>query len=788
MNKRIEGVAIRVRGLVQGVGFRPTVWHMANECGLDGEVWNDAEGVLIRAWGGPEQIERFVARLRNESPPLSRIEGVELQPLEEGEQPDEFSIVESRQGEVRTGIVPDAATCDACLSEVLDPANRRYRYPFTNCTHCGPRLSIVRSIPYDRATTSMSVFPQCPACQAEYDDPADRRFHAQPNACGECGSEVWLEDAAGSGIEPGEGQDAIARAAELIRQGTIVAIKGIGGVHLACDATNSDAVDRLRQRKRRYHKAFALMAGSTDMINRYARLDPAEEKLLHSPAAPIVVLEQRQDEQLAPGVAPGQNTQGFMLPYTPLHHLLMKGMQNPIVLTSGNRSDEPQCTANEESHQRLGKIADYWLLHNRDIVNRLDDSVVRMAAGAPRMLRRARGYAPAPIELPAGFSKAPPILAMGGELKNTFCLLQEGRAIVSQHMGDLEDAATHHDYRHNLALYQQLFQHAPRILAVDEHPNYLSTQLGRERATEEGLMLEVVQHHHAHIAACMAEQGVDVGSGPVLGIALDGLGFGEDGSIWGGEFLKADYLGFKRLACFEPVAMIGGAKAMYEPWRNTFAHLENALGWERVAEDFGQLELVQFLGQQPVSNMQTMMQRGLNTPLASSAGRLFDAMAAAVGICREQTSHEGQAAIELEALADRATLEDEASAYDHRLTDRDGLQVIQWQPLWQGVLEDLAAEVSTGVMAASFHGGVARAVAEKAIALCRQHQLDSVVLSGGVFQNKILLELVESRLRAQGLKVLIPELTPANDGGISLGQAAIAAARSIAESHNTISG
>ena len=786
MTNRLEGVEIRVRGLVQGVGFRPTVWHLANECGLVGEVWNDAQGVLIHAWGDADQVEHFVARLQKEPPPLSRIEGLERTPLTTGEAPDDFSIVESRQGEVRTGIVPDAATCDACLQDELDPANRRYRYPFTNCTHCGPRLSIVRSIPYDRATTSMSVFPQCPACQAEYEDPADRRFHAQPNACGECGPQVWIEDHEGRRVESGTDQDAVAHAAELIRQGAIVAIKGIGGVHLACDAGNSEAVDRLRQRKRRYHKAFALMASSPDMIRNYARLESEEEALLGSPAAPIVVLTSQGGEQLAPGVAPGQNTLGFMLPYTPLHHLLMLGMQRPIVLTSGNSSDEPQCTHNDESRQRLGSIADYWLLHNREIVNRLDDSVVRMAAGAPRMLRRARGYAPAPIKLPPGFEGGSPILAMGAELKNTFCLLQGGRAIVSQHMGDLEDAATHQDYRHNLALYQELFEHDPSIIAVDEHPNYLSTQLGRERAAEQGIRLEVVQHHHAHIAACLAEKGIAHDCDAVLGIALDGLGFGEDGTIWGGEFLKADYLGFERLACFEPVHMLGGAKAMYEPWRNTFAHLEHALGWEAVLDEFGQLALVQFLQQKPVSNMQTMMRRGLNSPLASSAGRLFDAMAAAIGICREQASHEGQAAIEMEALVDAA--EPQGSAYGYEQREEGGLWLLSWKPLWQAVLTDLAASVPPGIMAARFHAGVANAVAETAISLCRAHRLEQVVLSGGVFQNRLLLEAVERELQANGLEVLIPTHTPANDGGISLGQAAIAAARNIAESNNTTPG
>ncbi|MCG8425738.1 MAG: carbamoyltransferase HypF [Chromatiales bacterium] len=771
----MRGEAIRVRGLVQGVGFRPTVWHLAKQCELVGEVWNDAEGVLIHAWGEHEQIDRFLERLNNEAPPLSRIEAVERTLLDQQPTSSEFTIIESQEGEVLTGIVPDAATCSDCLADVLDKHNRRYRYPFTNCTHCGPRLSIIRAIPYDRANTSMSVFPQCTECQSEYEDPADRRFHAQPNACGVCGPQVWLEDASGERLEIGE-TDVIEQAVAFLEQGKILAIKGIGGVHLACDAMNAGAVDRLRQRKQRYHKAFALMARDLNMVQRFAKAGEQEAELLRDSAAPIVVLDAEGGEKLAPGVAPNQNTLGFMLPYTPLHHLLMQSLSQPIVLTSGNRSDEPQCTDNGESRERLNAIADVWLLHDREIVNRLDDSVVRVADGQLRMLRRARGYAPAPLKLPAGFEQSPALLAYGGELKNTFCLVRDGKAYLSQHMGDLEDLSTHQDYRHNLALYQQLFDHHPELLVVDKHPDYLSTQWGREEAQARSLPLQEVQHHHAHIAACMAEHGLALDTQPVLGVALDGLGFGDDGAIWGGEFLLVDYRHSEKLAGFQPVAMLGGAKAMYEPWRNTYAHLVAAMGWDEIARRYADLPLVEFLSSKPLENLDIMMERGLNCPLASSAGRLFDAVAAAVGVCRDSVSHEGQAAIELEAMADKPTLlAGEAYGFD-KSAGKEGV-LLGWLQLWHGILDDLRVGVDPGVISARFHQGLANAVVSMVLELCEQRRLNKVVLSGGVFQNRLLLELTSTQLREEKLTVLSPSLLPANDGGISYGQAVVAAAR-----------
>ncbi len=571
----MAGEAIRVRGLVQGVGFRPHAFRLATDCGLSGEVWNDAEGVLVRIWGPAVARRRFLRRLQAEAPPLARIDSLLSEPLTGPPPQPGFRVLASRAGAIRTGVVPDAATCPACLADIRDPANRRYRYAFTNCTHCGPRLSIVRAIPYDRARTSMAAFTMCRACQAEYDDPGDRRFHAQPNACARCGPKLELEPATGeaSGLTD---PDPIAAARALLEAGAILAIKGIGGFHLAVDALDTAGVQRLRARKRRFDKPFALMARDLDVVRRYCALSPDEQALLGSAAAPIVILAADGPQRVAPDVAPGQRTLGFMLPYTPLHHLLLEGLERPIVLTSGNLSEEPQCTDNHEARAKLSALADHLLMHDRPIVNRQDNSVVRVMAGAPRVLRRARGYAPVPLPLPAGFADAPPLLAMGGELKSAFCLVRDGRATLSQHIGDLEDAATFADYRANLTLHRSLLAHEPEVVAVDEHPDYLSTKLGRELAETAGLKVIAVQHHHAHVASCLAENGVPLAAAPVLGVALDGLGYGPDGTLWGGEFLRADYRDFTRLAHFRPVPMLGGAQAIREPWRSAYAHLQQA--------------------------------------------------------------------------------------------------------------------------------------------------------------------------------------------------------------------
>jgi hydrogenase maturation protein HypF len=779
---------IRVYGLVQGVGFRPTAYRLARQHGLRGWVRNDGQGVCLHVCGSSGALEAFVSALTAEAPALARIDRVEREPAALLPAGTEFQIVESAAGApARTGVLPDAAVCSDCAREVLDPFVRRFRYPFSNCTRCGPRLSIIEAIPYDRAHTTLRAFTLCPACAAEYADVNDRRFHAQPIACHVCGPRAWLERADGAAIA----MDAITTLDEvdatctLLQRGHIVAIKGLGGFQLACDASNEAAVARLRQLKQRERKPFALMARDLAIIERHAEVSAAEAALLRSAAAPIVILPARPEAALAASVAPGVGTLAFMLPNTPLHVLVLRRMDRPIVLTSGNVAGEPQCIDNAEAKARLGGIADYFLLHNRDIARRVDDSLVRVMAGAPRVLRRARGYAPATLPLPPGFGDRASVLALGGELKNTFCLLRGGEAVLSHHMGDLEEPSTFADYQRSLEQYQQLFQHVPATLAVDLHPEYLSGKLGRAMAVERGLALVEVQHHHAHVAACMGENGIPLDGGPVLGVALDGLGFGADGSLWGGEFLRADYREFERLGTFKPVAMPGGSQAMREPWRNTYAHLMAEMGWSRFAMNYADLDLAASLADKPRTLLDSMLAQGINSPLASSCGRLFDAVAAAVGICREQALYEGQAAIEFEALADRDTLlsPDEEQAYPFAIPRLKGSNLPYVEPLamWQALLGDLILQTPAPVISARFHKGLAQALVkmvEKLTYTEREEGLHiPVVLTGGVFQNRTLLELVEGELTAMGFRVLTHRHVPANDGGLAFGQALIAAAR-----------
>jgi len=776
------GELIRVRGLVQGVGLRPTVWRIAKACGLTGEVLNDGEGVLIRAWGAAPNLDRFCRELRQQCPPLARIDALERAPLGDPPGGGDFRIVESQAGEVRTGVVADAATCPACRRELFDPTDRRYRYPFINCTHCGPRLSIVERIPYDRSNTSMAPFRMCPECQAEYEDPGDRRFHAQPNACPVCGPRVCLQDPAGGRLEPRlpDAMDAVAAASRLLSEGRILAVKGIGGFHLACDACNAGAVAELRRRKRRFAKPFALMGRDLGVIRRYCRVSEQEAALLAGAAAPIVLLEADGPEVVASDVAPGQTTLGFMLPYSPLHHLLLGDWDLPLVMTSGNLSEEPQCVDNLEAVERLGSLADILLLHDRAIVNRVDDSVARVMDGAPRLLRRARGYAPATILLPQGFAEGPPILALGGELKNTICLVEDGRAVLSQHLGDLEDARTAREYERTIALYRDLFRLEPRVLAVDLHPDYGSTRLGQEWAARDGLHLAAVQHHHAHIAAVLLDNGWSLEGGQVLGIALDGLGYGEDGSIWGGELLRADYRGFERLGWLKPTPMPGGVKAILQPWRNTYAHIRRHLGWEPARARYGQLELFAWLGGQNLGVLDRMMQAGINAPMSSSCGRLFDAVAAALGICCEGISYEGQAAIELEAVTREAW--PLPAGYPFAVSEGPGgTKLLDPASMWLALLDDLAAGAALPLVAARFHRGLADAVVELAGQLSSGLGLETVALSGGVFQNRTLFEAVSAGLRQRGLQVLAHRQVPTNDGGLALGQAAAALARQLGD-------
>ncbi|MEJ2453712.1 MAG: carbamoyltransferase HypF [Candidatus Thiodiazotropha sp.] len=752
---------IRVRGLVQGVGFRPTVWRLARECGLIGEVWNDSQGVEMLVAGTSSQLDEFCRRLADEAPPLARIDAIERQSSEQAPTGGEFHIRASRSGEVRTGVVPDAAVCPDCLREIDDPADRRYRYPFTNCTHCGPRLSIVERIPYDRANTSMRHFPMCPACETEYGDPADRRFHAQPNACPLCGPRLWLADAEGKAWPLSPGRDAIQIACEQLEQGRILALKGIGGFHLACDATDEAAVSRLRSRKGRFHKPFALMARDLEVVERYCRVTDEEAVLLKSSAAPIVLLDRLHNPSLAQSVAPAQVSLGFMLPYTPLHHLLLSEWDRPLVMTSGNRVEEPQCIDNTEAASRLQPLADLFLLHDREIINRVDDSVARIMDRAPRVLRRARGYAPAPLTLPEGFEAAPPLLALGGELKNTFCLLKRGEAILSQHLGDLENLISYQDYLRNLTLYRELYAHRPQALVADLHPNYRSTHHARELAQQLQLPLITVQHHHAHIASVLAENGWPLNVGPVLGIALDGSGYGVDGTVWGGEFLLADYADFRRLAALRPTPLPGGTQAILQPWRNTYSQLLASFGWARVEAEWGRLEAVHWLSEQPL------------------CGRLFDAVAGLLGICRQSISYEGQAAIELEAAA-LASVDRNHPGYRLDIVSGEALQLLDPAPIWPAMLDDLGLGVDKTEIAWRFHRGLIDSLVELARRLAAREGVDTLALSGGVFQNRTLFDGVAASLREAGLTVLTHRQVPTNDGGISLGQAAVGAARLIA--------
>ncbi|MHA7776632.1 carbamoyltransferase HypF [Roseibium sp. M-1] len=760
----ITARSIRINGLVQGVGFRPFVWTLANELGLCGTVRNDGAGVLIEVQGPAHALERFLDGLCQQTPVLARIKKVEITDLPVTGSDEGFRILTSGQGPVATGVVPDAATCPACLADIRNPADRRQSYAFTNCTHCGPRLSILRHIPYDRASTSMAAFQMCAVCEEEYEDPADRRFHAQPVACPECGPRLWFEEADGHRMSGNPVKLATAR----LKAGAILAIKGLGGFQIAVDASNEAAVAELRRRKHRPAKPLALMAGDVDQIRQYARVSEAEAELLKSPAAPIVLLR-KSGPELSESVAGGFDRLGFMLPNTPLHHLLMAELDGPIVLTSGNLSDNPQETDNAAARLNLAGIVDGFLMHDREILNRLDDSVVRIDRAGPAILRRARGYAPAPVRLKVEFETAPRILALGGELKSAFCLLNGRDAILSQHIGDLENAPTLADYRKMLRFYLDLFQFKPELVAVDAHPQYLSTQLGDQLAREMDVPLMRVQHHHAHLGACLAEQGSEMG-GEVFGIILDGLGWGVDGTGWGGEIVKGGLRGFERVGHFQPVALPGGAAAIREPWRNLAAQLLAAFGPDYREQLVGTGLEVRFAGRSSTM-LDEMIAKGINAPLSSSAGRLFDAVAAALGLCPDRQNFEGEAAMRLEALA-AAALGDEVG-YPLDVTQSPAA-VLSFRSLWTALLRDLRAGVPAEIISARFHLGLIDSLV-RALPVAGAKTSDAVALSGGVFQNAVLRDGLTERLEAEGFRVLNHRQVPANDGGLAIGQAVIAA-------------
>jgi hydrogenase maturation protein HypF len=765
-------VRVRVAGIVQGVGFRPFVHTLAGSLGLSGFVGNDESGVLLEAQGDRAGVEKLLAELAEHPPALAVVERVSATEIpvtaHDGPAGRGFTIVASTTtGRRATLISPDTATCADCLAELFDPADRRYRYPFGNCTHCGPRFTIVTGVPYDRASTTMAGFPMCPACTAEYHDPADRRFHAQPTCCPACGPTVRLVGA-GAGSTTAAGRaDPLAGAVAALRAGSVLAVKGLGGYHLAALATGpvgEAAVARLRAAKHREDKPFALLVADLAAAAELVEIDEVAAELLTSRRRPIVLLPRRAGVTgLAAQVAPGTDHLGVLLPYTPLHHLLAADLAEPIVLTSGNVSDEPIAYLDGDARERLAPIADAFLTHDRPIHVRADDSVLRVVDGRAMPIRRSRGYAPEPLSMAWPAPRA--VLGCGAELKSTFCLARGGHAFVSHHIGDLENAETLRAYTSGVAHFRELFDLRPELLAHDLHPEYLSTKYALAAEEDDGVELLAVQHHHAHIASCLADNGV---AGPVIGVACDGLGYGTDGTLWGGEVLVASLRGFHRRAHLAPVPMPGGAAAVREPWRMAAAYLR-AAGYRDVPAAAAALAARQ--GQR-WAQLGALLDSGLNAPPTSSAGRLFDAVAALLGL-RDRVSYEGQAAIELERRVDHA----ETGRYPARL---DG-ELIHGADLVAAVLADLAEGVPTGAVAARFHNGVVDVLA-RACAAVRDGEgpgrgLDTVALSGGVFQNVVLTRRLAARLRADGFAVLTHHRVPPNDAGISLGQVAVAAAR-----------
>lgn len=726
---------IRVRGQVQGVGFRPFVWQLAQAHAIAGEVLNDPEGVLIHATGA--NLAAFIADLRAKAPPLSRVDAVEISDHSFTNPPQGFTIAASKGAGAETRVTPDAATCPACAAEIRE-SGRRQGYAFTNCTHCGPRFTILRGLPYDRAKTTMAAFPLCPDCRAEYENPADRRFHAQPVACPACGPRLWLE-VAGQAVSG----NAIHLAADLLAQGKIIAVKGLGGFHLACDARNPTALSTLRARKHRPGKPFALMATAA-MAADLCTASAADLALLHDPAAPVVLMPSRQT--LPDAVAPGMTTLGVMLPYTPLHHLLIDAFGGPLVMTSGNLSGEPQVIGNDEAREKLAAFADAFLMHDRDIARRLDDSVER--ADPPIVLRRARGRVPGTVPLPDGFPDRQ-VLAVGGQMKGAIALVKNRQVLLGHHLGDLTDALVVQEFGKAITDYRALFDAHPTQVACDLHPAYRATI----EAEGMGLPLARIQHHHAHLAACLGENLWPLDGGPVAGIILDGLGYGSDGTIWGGEVLLGDYRSFDRVAHLTPAPLAGGDRASREPWRNALVRLDHA-GLSGLANRL-------FPGH-PRDTLRAAVRAGVNAPLSSSAGRLFDAVAAILSLSPTAQSYEGEAAMRLEALA----------APDQTPYPFDNLDPA---PMFRAIADDLARNTPTAIIAGRFHQGLAAAFAALARALVQNGQAAAVALSGGCFQNPALLQAVIRHLG--DVPVLTHRTIPANDGGLAFGQALVALAQ-----------
>jgi hydrogenase maturation protein HypF len=777
MGSTIQRQRLLVQGIVQGVGFRPFIYSQARRLGLAGFVRNDSQGVTLEVEGSDEALANFQRALNEELPPLARITSLVVEPVEPTHE-EGFAILQSERQIERSALIsPDTATCAECLHELFDPDDRRAHYPFINCTNCGPRFTIVQDIPYDRAMTTMRAFPLCPTCQAEYDDPGDRRFHAQPNACPVCGPQVSLFTWDDMGeVQPVAlaSSEVLREAARLLADGAILAIKGLGGYHLACDALDEEAVHHLRQRKHREAKPFALMARDLATVRQLCQVNDDEAALLQSYRRPIVLLAQQPACHVAPDVAPVSKTLGMMLPYTPLHHVLLQHFAEIIpaerpavlVMTSGNLSDEPIAYRDDDAALRLQTIAEGMVMHNRAIHMRCDDSVVRVVAGSEQIFRRARGYAPEPLQL--AFDLPIPVLACGGHLKNTFCLGKGRSAFLSHHIGDMENLATLASFRAGITHFQRLFDIAPEAIVHDLHPEYLATRY----ALDSAFALKIgVQHHHAHIASVLAEHGL---RGPVIGVAADGTGFGSDGAIWGCEILAADLCSFERLAHLTYVPLPGGEQAVRQPWRMAATYLAQTYGKAFLDLD---LPFVQQLDRATWRTLAQMSEQGINSPLTSSLGRLFDAVAALLGV-RSEIVYEGQAAIELEALAQsvREAGLGRRECYPFHIGEQTPA-LLDVTPIMRGIVEDLQHRVPVAAIAWRFHRTLAGLLACACLAARQQTGLKQVALSGGVFQNRLLLEQLCERLNELDFEVFINRRVPPNDGGLSFGQLAVAAAR-----------
>jgi hydrogenase maturation protein HypF len=755
IDKNLVRLSIHIEGIVQGVGFRPFIYNLARSYSLCGYVLNHTKGVDIEVEGDKKKVQLFLQKIEIKSPPLAVIEKINWQELPPADYED-FEIKSSRKEKDRfLPLSPDISICDECLQELFDPRDRRYLYPFINCTNCGPRFTIIKDVPYDRQRTTMDKFKMCPDCESEYNDPSNRRFHAQPNACWRCGPGVKLLNNKGKKVQY---NDPITFAAELIKKGSILAIKGIGGYHLACDGTNSRVIKKLRERKNRIDKPFALMMLDLKQIKKFCQVSQEEERLLLSPQRPIALLK-RGNKNLPREIAPKNRYLGVMLPYTPLHYLLLKEVKIPLIMTSGNISEEPISYEDGDALCRLSKIADFFLLHNREIRIRVDDSVGRVVEGKPMLIRRSRGYAPQPLRV--NFEARKCVLAVGGHLKNTFCFLKKDYAFISHHIGDLENLSALISLEEGIEHYERIFYCHPQIISCDLHPNYASTNLAREYARKRSLPLISVQHHHAHIVSVLAEQGI---KDKVIGVVFDGSGLGSDGTLWGGEFLVADYSDFKRVGHLRPIPLPGGVGAIKEPWRMSMAYLYEI--YKDKCASFAREIFPQ--KSKEINLVENLVKKKINSPLTSSAGRLFDAVAAILGI-RERINYEGQAAVELEMLS----LDEREKFYPFKIKEKEGRFIVDTLPLVEAVIEE-KRKIKRELIAGRFHWTLSKIILKVCQLIREKHRLNQVVLSGGVFQNSLLLKQVVYLLKSSDFKVILPGFIPPNDGGISLGQAVIA--------------